>query len=67
MSPGPNSAGRRPLASPLIALALTLAAGVLLFTLLGGTRCKALSLFFIEPLKSAYALSELSIKARRCC
>ena len=51
------------LASPLIALALTLAAGVLLFTLLGKDPAQALSLFFIEPLKSAYALSELSIKA----
>jgi simple sugar transport system permease protein len=51
------------LASPVIALLLTLAAGVLLFTALGKDPIQALGLFFIEPLKSAYALSELSIKA----
>ena len=44
------------LASPLIALALTLAAGVLLFTLLGKDPAQALSLFFIEPLRRLCAL-----------
>ncbi len=51
------------LASPLIALAVTVVVGVLLFALLGKDPVKSLSMFFVEPLKSAYALSELSVKA----
>ena len=51
------------LASPLIALAITVLVGVALFALLGKDPVKGLQVFFVEPLKSAYALSELSIKA----
>ena len=51
------------LLSPLLALAATVLIGVLLFVLLGKDPVRALGLFFVEPLKSAYALSELSIKA----
>jgi simple sugar transport system permease protein len=51
------------LASPLIALVITVFIGVLLFSLLGKDPVRGLQLFFVEPLKSAYALSELSIKA----
>ncbi|MEO8296525.1 MAG: ABC transporter permease [Burkholderiales bacterium] len=51
------------LLSPLIALALTLLIGVALFMLLGKDPVKALSVFFIEPVKSVAALSELSVKA----
>jgi general nucleoside transport system permease protein len=49
--------------SPLLALVITVVAGVLLFVLLGKDPVKGLQAFFIEPVKSGYALSELSVKA----
>ncbi|WP_290871685.1 ABC transporter permease [Aquabacterium sp.] len=51
------------LASPLIALLITVVVGVLLFVSLGKDPVQGLRMFFVEPLKSPYALSELSIKA----
>jgi ABC-type uncharacterized transport system permease subunit len=51
------------LASPLIALAITVLIGVALFALLGKDPLKGLQVFFIEPVTSVYALSELSMKA----
>ncbi|AKJ28034.1 sugar ABC transporter permease [Caldimonas brevitalea] len=51
------------IASPLLALALTVGVGVLLFSLLGKDPVRALQMFFWEPLKSPYALSELAVKA----
>ena len=51
------------LASPLIALAATVAIGVLLFVLLGKDPLMGLRMFFWEPIKSAYAWSEIAIKA----
>jgi ABC-type uncharacterized transport system permease subunit len=51
------------LASPLIALGITVLVGVLLFVALGKDPMAGLQMFFVEPLKSTYALSELSIKA----
>ncbi|MCA6218051.1 ABC transporter permease [Ideonella sp. B7] len=51
------------LASPLLALAITVVIGVFLFWALGKDPAKGLQAFFVEPLKSAYALSELSVKA----
>jgi ABC-type uncharacterized transport system permease subunit len=50
-------------ASPLLALALTVVVGVILFMLLGKDPLKGLQMFFVEPVRSAYALSELSVKA----
>lgn len=50
-------------ASPLVALAITVLAGSLLFVLLGKAPGQALALFFVEPLRSARGWSELSIKA----
>jgi simple sugar transport system permease protein len=50
-------------ASPLIALAVTVLIGVALFAMLGKDPLRGLQMFFVEPLKSGYALSELSIKA----
>ncbi|NDY90028.1 ABC transporter permease [Ideonella livida] len=49
--------------SPLIALALTVLIGVALFALLGKDPVKGLQVFLWEPVKSAYAWSELSVKA----
>lgn len=51
------------LASPVLALAITVVVGVFLFWALGKDPAKGLQAFFVEPLKSAYALSELSVKA----
>ena len=51
------------MASPLIALAVTVLVGVLLFTLLGKDPLRGLQMFFVEPVKNAYALSEIAIKA----
>jgi ABC-type uncharacterized transport system permease subunit len=50
-------------APPLAALAITVAVGGLLFWLLGKPPGQALSLFFVEPLRSAQGWSELSVKA----
>jgi len=49
--------------SPLLALAVTVLIGVGLFMLLGKDPLRGLQIFFVEPVKSLYALSELSIKA----
>jgi general nucleoside transport system permease protein len=49
--------------SPLLALAITVLAGIALFWLLGKDPLRGLQLFFVEPVKSLYALSELSVKA----
>ena len=49
--------------SPLLALSITVLIGVMLFVVLGKDPVRGLSAFFWEPVKSAYALGELSIKA----
>jgi simple sugar transport system permease protein len=50
-------------ASPLIALAITILIGTILFALLGKDPLRGLAVFFIEPVKSVYALTELAVKA----
>jgi general nucleoside transport system permease protein len=51
------------LTTPLLALALTVVLGVLLFLLLGIDPSSALRMFFVEPLRTAQGWSELSVKA----
>ncbi|WP_269629903.1 ABC transporter permease [Pelomonas sp. BJYL3] len=51
------------LASPLLALALTTLLGVLIFLALGKDPLRGLQMFFWEPIRSAYAWSELGLKA----
>ena len=51
------------IASPLLALVLTVILGVLLFLVLGKDPVKGLQVFFWEPIRSAYALGELLVKA----
>jgi simple sugar transport system permease protein len=51
------------LASPLLALAVTVLIGIVLFALLGKDPLRGLQVFFVEPVKNLYQLSELSIKA----
>ena len=49
--------------SPLLAVALTLISGAILFAALGFDPAKALYAYFIEPLTAAWSLQELVVKA----
>ncbi|WP_062193878.1 ABC transporter permease [Caldimonas taiwanensis] len=51
------------LVSPLLALALTVLIGIGLFIVLDKDPVRGLQMFFVEPLKSGYQLSELAMKA----
>lgn len=51
------------IASPVLALLLTVVIGVLLFLALGKDPVKGLQVFFWEPIRSRYALGELMVKA----
>jgi len=50
-------------ASPLIAIALTLLTMAILFAALGKNPVTALSVYFVEPLTDSYSLIELAVKA----
>ena len=50
-------------ASPMLALLITVVIGVILFAALGKDPVRGLQVFFWEPVKNAYALSELMVKA----
>lgn len=49
--------------SPVLALLLSLMAGVVLFLIMGVSPLEALHAFFIEPISTGYGLSELGVKA----
>jgi ABC-type uncharacterized transport system permease subunit len=49
--------------SPVLALAITIVIGTILFMMLGKDPVRGLYIFFVEPLKSVYALTELAMKA----
>jgi ABC-type uncharacterized transport system permease subunit len=53
----------RAIASPVVALVITVAVGALLFSALGQAPGRGLAMFFVEPLRGARALSELAVKA----
>jgi simple sugar transport system permease protein len=59
----PNPSRAMSLASPLIALVITVVVGVVLFSLLGKDPLRGLAMFFVEPVRSAYAWSEIAVKA----
>jgi simple sugar transport system permease protein len=63
LEPRPEPSRLWSLASPLLALLLTVAIGVLLFAALGKDPLRGLQVFFWEPVKSGYALGELMVKA----
>ena len=63
LEPRPQPSARMSWASPLVALAITVAVGVALFVLLGKDPVRGLQVFFVEPLKNGYAWSELGVKA----
>src|SRR3954468_1938697 len=50
-------------ASPLLAVALTLATGAALFALLGKPPVQALKIYFLDPLRDPWALQEIAVKA----
>jgi simple sugar transport system permease protein len=50
-------------ASPLLALVVTVIIGVILFVALGKDPISGLRVFFWEPIRTAYALGELAVKA----
>ncbi len=49
--------------SPLLALGLSLLAGIILFVIMDVSPLAALHAFFIEPVSSSYGVSELAVKA----
>jgi simple sugar transport system permease protein len=49
--------------SPFLALALTLVAGAIMFSLLGKNPLDALYYYFVDPLREMWSLHELAIKA----
>src|SRR6516162_165302 len=51
------------IASPLIAIALTLATMALMFALIGKSPFAALWVYFIDPLTDPYSLQEIAVKA----
>ncbi|MEZ5645167.1 MAG: ABC transporter permease [Burkholderiaceae bacterium] len=59
----PQPSARWGYASPLLALTITVVVGVVLFALLGKDPVRGLQVFFWEPVRSAYAISELLGKA----
>jgi general nucleoside transport system permease protein len=63
LEPRPEPSRAMSFASPLIALAITVVVGTILFAILGKDPVRGLAVFFVEPVKSVYALSELAVKA----
>jgi len=63
LEPRPEPSKAMSIASPLLALAITVVIGTILFLLLGKDPLRGLQVFFIEPVKSVYALTELAMKA----
>jgi len=51
------------LASPLVAVALTLVSGAIMFALMGISPLTGLHTYFISPLSDGWALQELTVKA----
>ena len=51
------------IASPLIAIALTLVTVAILFAIMGKNPIAALDVYFIEPLTDPYSLEEIAVKA----
>lgn len=63
LEPRPQASQFWSLASPLLALAITVLLGTLLFIALGKDPLQGLRVFFWEPFSSAYRIGELMVKA----
>jgi simple sugar transport system permease protein len=59
----PQSSETMRYASPLIAVALTFVGGMIVFAVLGKNPVEGFRVFFLSPLKDAYSISELLLKA----
>jgi general nucleoside transport system permease protein len=63
LEPRAERSTRAAIASPLIAVALTLVTMSILFALLGKNPLQALSVYFLQPLIDSYSLQEIAVKA----
>ncbi|WP_334166076.1 ABC transporter permease [Tepidimonas sp.] len=63
LEPRPQASQVWSIASPLLALAITVVLGTLLFVALGKDPVQGLRVFFWEPVSSGYRLGELMVKA----
>lgn len=63
LEPRPEASRFWSLASPLLALAITVVFGALMFLALGKDPVQGLRVFFWEPLSSGYRIGELLVKA----
>jgi ABC-type uncharacterized transport system permease subunit len=63
LEPRPEISRFWSLASPLLALAITVVLGVLLFAALGKDPMRGLQVFFWEPISTGYRIGELMVKA----
>ena len=63
LEPRPDNSRLWSVGSPLLALAITVLIGMLLFALLGKDPVRGLQVFFWEPIRTPYALGELMVKA----
>ena len=63
LEPRPQASRWWSYGSPLLALAVTVLIGVALFAALGKDPVRGLQVFFWEPVRSAYAVGELMVKA----
>jgi len=63
LEPRPQPSALWSYASPLLALAITVVLGVILFTALGKDPIRGLQIFFWEPIQSPRAWAELALKA----
>ena len=61
LEPRPQASAFWSLASPLLALAITVVIGVIIFLALGKDPMRGLQVFFHEPLRSRYAIGELVV------
>ena len=63
LEPRPQASRWWSYGSPLLALAVTVLIGIALFAALGKDPVRGLQVFFWEPVRSAYAVGELMVKA----
>jgi general nucleoside transport system permease protein len=63
IEPRPQPSRLMSVLSPLLALVITVLIGAVMFALLGKDPVRSLSVFFYEPVKNVYALTELTVKA----
>src|SRR6187551_2645610 len=63
LEPRPEPSKGWSIGSPLLALAITVVIGLLLFAALGKDPVRGLQVFFWEPVKTPYQVGELMVKA----